>query len=142
MHTDKLLTRGSTERKHALRRVQAYRPGARQRGCVAFGSGASSMPASKPSAASALFFAPLILTTMALLSVSCAVSDATCSREVPSSYRAFFSSSRREPLSVSSLEISACAPIGHGLVRKWAVCVSISMYLGVWACSRCPGAPS
>lgn len=118
------------------RRVQAFKRGARQRGCVAFGSGASSMPTSNPSAASALFFAPLIFTTMALLSVSCAVSDATCSRVVTSSCRAFFSSSRREPLSVSSLEISACAPIGNGQGRKRAACVSTSVH---WVCERAQG---
>ena len=100
-----------------MRRVQAFGRGARQRGCVAFpatfGSGASSIPASNPRAASALFFAPLIFVIVDLLSVSCAVSDATCSRAVASSCRAFFSSSRRAPLSVSSLEMSACAVVGR-----------------------------
>ena len=110
-------TQGGARRKKRARRVRAFGRGARQRGCVAFpatfGSGASSMPASNPRAASALFFAPLIFTIMVLLSVSCAVSDATCSRAVASSCRALFSSSRRAPLSVSSLEISACAVVGR-----------------------------
>ena len=130
---------GGARGRKTPRRVQAL-SGTRQRDCVAFGSGPSSMPASNPSAESALFFAVLMRTTMALLSVSCAVSDVTCSRVVVSSCRNFFSSSRREPLSVSSREISAC-------VQKTIACPEMGpsvclWYLGVWACSSCTHAPS
>ena len=104
------LTRGSTN-TNSTEASEAVSRDACQRDCVAFVAGcagASSMPASNPSAVSALFFALLMRITVALLSVNSSVSDAICSREVASSRRAFFSSSRREPLSVSSRDISAC----------------------------------